>query len=249
MSDEITAPLGVTLRTPGYEALAEEAVRRFKKASGCNTVLIIDAPGGAGWEAKLSLPELCPARPIVFFDADWWALRAFDVRDVMVVGSGIAGVHEPTVFDPEAHAAKDCETLVMSPMAVINTGFFACDLSDRITQRMFREAREMLSRRDEMVTVRPIADPTDQVWLNYARQTGGVLLRLLPLRYNFFLPAAQWGCVPSIPRGIIGLHAAGYPLENKQHTLETQAAVFGGAWRPTTIACQEARHAAIFDGL
>jgi len=245
MSDKITAPLLVTIRTPGYEVLAEEAVRRIKQASGCQTVLIIDAPDGAGWEAKLSLPELCPVRPIIFFDADWWALRAFDVRDVMVIGQGMTGVHEPTVFDPEAHAARDCETLVMSPQAVINTGFFACDLSDMATVRMFRDARSMLSTHSALDEV---ADPTDQVWLNYARQTVGVPLRLLPLRYNFFLPAAQWGCVPAIPRGIIGLHAAGYPLEHKLHTLETQAAVFGGQWKPTTMACQEARHAGIFDG-
>ena len=245
MSDEtITAPLGVTIRTPGYEALAEEAVRRFKLASGCQTVLIIDAPEHAGWEAKLSLPELCPARPIIFFDADWWALREFDVRDVMVINQGITAVHEPTVFDPEAHAARDCVTLMMGPRGVINTGFFACDLSDRNTRRMFRDARSMLSTHSDLDQ---IADPTDQVWLNYARQTVGVPLRMLPLRYNFFLPAAQWGCVPAIPRGIVGLHAAGYPLEHKLHTLETQASVFGGVWKPTTAACQESRHAEIFD--
>jgi len=38
--------------------------------------------------------------------------------------------------------------------------------------------------------------------------------------------ASVWGQVPYIPRDIIGLHAAGFKLEEKQRALTVQAEVF-----------------------
>ena len=197
-----TAPLLVTVCTPGYELLCAEAVRRIRAASGCDSVLVLDVPEGQGFAAKLALDELCPRRPIVFFDADWWALRSFDVREVMVQGDGFTAVHDPAVFDPAAWPAKDVAAFDLAPLSYVNTGFFACDLSSSDTRAMFSQARTLRSAMDKKFT-----DPTDQGCINVAVQDLGLPLRLLPTRYNFYWQALNWGVLPFVPRGVIGLHA------------------------------------------
>jgi len=62
-------------------------------------------------------------------------------------------------------------------------------------------------------------------------------MHLIPLKFNFYLRASQWGQVPYIPRDIIGLHAAGIELKDKKRSLEIQAEVFTNE---LLRVCQEA---------
>lgn len=69
-------------------------------------------------------------------------------------------------------------------------------------------------------------DVTDQFALNKAAQDTNVPMSLVPLKFNYYHRASQWGQVPYIPRDVIGLHAAGFKLEEKKRALEVQAEVF-----------------------
>ena len=234
------APLGVTIVTPGYEAMAEEAIRRFKAATGCEAVLRIEVPEGEGFNAKLHLDELCPARPIVFFDADLWMLREFDVGALMPVNDEWIAVHDPAVWDAESWPARDCATHEMEPGDYVNTGLFACDLSKHFAREIFARARALAS-------TETMIDPTDQGLLNLARHRLQVPIRLLPAVFNFYPLAVAWGTFPFTPRGVIGLHAAGFPAADKLAALQHFALTLGGEHRPMTPAAMAVHHAATFD--
>ena len=233
-------PLGVTIVSPGYEELSAEAVKRFRAASGCEAVMVLDVPEGSGFGAKLHLDELCPARPIVFFDADWWALRTFEIEAVTVRGNGFAAVHDPATFGPDSWPAQDCVMTGMDPMSYVNTGFFGCDLSEQRTRDVFFLARKLAARAD-------LIDPTDQGYLNQALKIERTDLRLLPTTFNFYQLSVEWGYFPMIPRGIIGLHAAGYKGADKLGALQLQAQVYGGDYRPMSADAMAAHHSATFD--
>jgi len=233
-------PLGVTIVTPGYEALAVEAIARFKAASGCEAVLCIEVPEGEGFNAKLHLDDLCPARPIVFFDADWWALRTFDVAELLPANDEFVAVHDPAVFDASSWPALDCAAHEMDVGSYFNTGLFACDLSKHFVTETFRRAR-VLAESEAM------NDPTDQGLINLARHRLQVPVRMLPNVFNHYPLSVQWGTFPFTPRGVIGLHGAGWPAADKLEALRLHALTMGGDYQPMCEAAMAAHHAATFD--
>jgi len=235
-------PLGVTVVTPSYAALAAEAIARFRAATGCAAVLTIDVPEDQGFLAKMHLDELCAQRPIIFFDADWWALREIDVEQVMVSGAGFRAVHDPAAFGAESWPGKDCLTAGIPQLEYFNTGFFACDLSQHQTRQVFAHARDL---RDAGRV--QLADPTDQGWINLARHSLGQFVSLMPQRFNYYHLSAVWGYYPHTPRGIVGLHAAGYSGADKMGALLQQAEIFGTDFRPMAPDAMAAHHQATFE--
>lgn len=234
---------GVTLQTPGYEALAEEAVRRFSRATGC-WVHVIKAEEGAGFAAKLRLHLDAPCARVLFFDADWWALRKFDINAIVPDGPGLCAVHDPAVFDPKSWPGKDCQS-GLNWASYVNTGLIGMDLREDSTREWLENAQAMWENRAAL-NWQP-ADPTDQAWLNAALMNSRVPVSYLPFRYNCYLRAVEWGYYPHIPRGIIGLHAAGVPLPHKLATLRSEAAVFGARYKPMRREAITAHHQSIFD--
>lgn len=235
--------LGITLQTPGYELLAKEAARRFRRATGCD-VLILEAVAGEGFATKLRLHLEAPRQRVLFFDADWWALRKFDAFAIVPDGPGLSAVHDPAVFDPKSWPGKDCRAgLCWS--SYVNTGFMGMDLREVSTRSWLEDALTLWEGRAALHWAP--TDPTDQAWLNAALLHSRVPITFLPFRYNCYMRAVEWGYYPHVPRGIIGLHAAGVLPNHKLQTLRAEAAVFGGHYKPMRREAVTAIHQSIFD--
>src|SRR4051812_4003634 len=62
---EVSPAIGVTVSSPKYAHLADEAVKRFRKATGLD-VVILWAEDRSAFSAKLNLDLLVAAGPVVF---------------------------------------------------------------------------------------------------------------------------------------------------------------------------------------
>lgn len=219
------AMLAVTVVTPAYAALAEEACRRVREFTGLE-VLRIEVEEGRGFEAKLKLPALCPARRILFFDADWWLLRAVDVT---AIEGDFCAVPDPSTVDPGSFCHQDSQALGLEAARYFNSGFFIADLACEDVVGAFARALEHF-RAGKVDGTTTLTDTTDQSWLVEAialkEKDCGIDHARLPLAWNYYHRATQWGCVKSIPPHLYAIHAAGVPLEEKQAHLQAMAAVF-----------------------
>jgi len=227
--------IAVTVVTPSYRHLEKEAVKRFKKNSGL-PVHVIRCKDKDGFMKKLELDKECGRQRIVFFDVDFWLLRKVDFAkwDAFT----IFAVHDSAVFNPHAFPHTDCQNLGLEKLRYFNSGFMVVNLALQSHRKVFAEARKLRKRVVSGKLANP-TDVTDQFYLNKAAQDVGAPLHLVPLKFNFYLPAAIWGQVPYIPRDVIGLHAAGYKREEKLDALHVQSQVFG---RENLIMCPEAYH-------
>lgn len=214
--------LAVTVVTPTYRHLEKEAVKRFRKNSGL-PVKVIRCKDDEGFMTKLELDRLCGKKRIVFFDVDYWLLRPVDFSQWHP--NNWYAVHDSAVFNHYAFPHTDCEKFTMDKMLYFNSGFFSCNLALEEHRAVFKRARKIaaLVRRGNLE--KP-TDVTDQFYLNAACQKL-VYPSFLPLKFNYYHRAAQWGQIPYIPRDVIGLHAAGEPLESKLQALQVQSQVFG----------------------
>lgn len=214
--------VGVTIVSPSYAHMAAEAVGRFQRNSGLE-VITLHVTGEPSFAAKLNLDLLVAPRPIIFFDVDWWLLRKFDFADLGT--SSFQAVHDPGV-NGDGFPVLDCKREGWTGEQYFNSGFFACDLGRPEIRRVFADARARLAACHDGTAAKP-ADYGDQFFLNWAVAQQPGLVHLLDCRMNFFKSAVDWGYFPYIPGGIIGLHAAGLPVNQKLDVLRREASVFG----------------------
>lgn len=218
-------PIGVTVITPAYRKVGREAVRRFKKFTGLD-VIVLKGRDSDGFDLKLRLDQLLPNRPIVFFDADYWLLRKVDMKGICSTGVWL-GVQDTTIHHPHCFPYKDCAENGLDKHRYINTGFFVCDLSKTEHRQVFVKARR--TRKAYLAGKQKSYDHTDQFHINKGME--GIPLILLPLSYNFFTFASREGCC-QIPREIIGLHGAGARTKEKYDVLMSESKVFGRETQP-----------------
>jgi hypothetical protein len=218
-------PIGVTIISPSYRKVGNEAVKRFKKFTGLD-VKVIRCSDKEGFDTKLQLDKLCPKQKIIFFDADWMLLRKTDILGLSNAGLWL-GVGDPTIHHPDCFPHKDCRDNGLDQHRYINTGFFVCDLSRDDHRQVFIKARR--SRKAYLEGKQASHDHTDQFHINKALD--GVAMTLLPLSFNFFTFAAREGCC-QIPREVIGLHGAGYQASEKWEELQAELKVFGKTFYP-----------------
>lgn len=216
--------IGVTITSPKYRHLTDEAVRRFRKHSGLD-VIVLWSEEEPAFAAKLNLDLLVAPMPIVFFDVDLWLLRPFDFKALAKAGRFCA-VPDPGAWNPLAFPHIDSKRNGWNKESYFNSGLFACDLARPEIRRVFADARRRFEECHANTAPAPV-DWTDQFFLNWAIQQQPGLLKRLPFALNFYKKAVDWGSYPHIPREIVGLHAAGIPLEDKLENLRRQAAVFG----------------------
>jgi hypothetical protein len=211
--------LGATIITPGYEAMGEEAVKRFHQHTGlpCN---VLRFSGDAGFAYKLALPDLLPPVPVVFFDADLWLLRPTDLVSQVAKGA-VSAVPDPGTRDAQSFVALDCAKLGLERRQYFNSGLFIADFSCEHVRAAFRRAAKIL----EDKTIHEIADYGDQTPLNMAVQRSGVPFHPMPAGFNFFMHAVSHG-YGSVPDLVYGLHAAGVKKADKLAHLKSHAAVF-----------------------
>lgn len=205
-------PIGITIQSRGYAALAKEASRRFRRFTGleCLTLKTED-----GYFAKLNLDKLAPKRPIIFFDADLWLLRPMNIKQVV----NWTAVNDPGVYHDHAFPHEDCLATGIYMPHYFNSGLIMCDLRVKTHRDVFKEARR-LHRAAKRKGAYQTKDPGDQFYLNLAIHRLGTPITLLPFQYNFYMHMVKGGCFPHIPREVIGLHAAGVRLSEKMDHLK-----------------------------
>lgn len=223
--------IGVTVVTPAYKHLEKEAVKRFREFTGLS-VQVIRCKDDQGFFAKLELDRECPRTRIVFFDVDYWLLRPMHPQQWCPM-SWVA-VQDSAVYNPHAFPHTDCESHQLDKRRYFNSGMFTCNLAVDQHRQVFQEARKLRKRVASKKDPAPV-DVTDQYYLNAAVQKINPSTGLMPTRFNFYKKASDWGQLPYIPREIVGLHAAGEPLQNKLEALRQQSAVFGGGTCPVWV--------------
>lgn len=219
-----TGPIGVTVTSPSYEHLTNEAVNRFRKHSGLE-VIVLPCTSEPAFAHKLNLDLLVAPRKIVYFDIDLWLIRDFDFTSLANNGRFNA-VPDPGAWNPFAFPHTDSVNEGWDKSEYFNSGLFICDLADPKIKKVFEDARKTLEECHNGKRRKPI-DWTDQFFLNHSIQQQPGLLKRLPFQMNFYKKAVDWGSYPFIPRDIIGLHAAGEPKERKLEALHEQSKVLG----------------------
>ena len=225
MSKRRTMPplLGVTVSTPKYAALAKEAVRRVEHFIRIPTQ-VIEAEDADGFATKLALDRLCPSTRILFFDADWWALRPMDFSGYN--GAAWMAVHDPGVFHPKAFPVHDCPLLSLAPELYFNSGFFLFDNSRAAHRKVFTTARQI--EHDIFAGKQaPVHDFGDQSFLNAGVQRNKVPLELLPFSYNYMRFMVQGRSVLFTPALVHAVHAAGFKATQKARHLRSAAEFLG----------------------
>lgn len=202
----------VTIISPSYEAVGREAVLRMKKFSGLN-VKVVECSDEEGFETKLNLDLIMGKKKFLFFDSDYWLLRALPMDSWD--GSAWLAVNDPGVFAPYAFPFSDCKREGMERAQYWNSGFFCCDTRRPEHRAVFQEARAL--RKQVMCgTANKPDDFGDQYYLNMACQKLATPVIMLPFVFNFYRHMISGGCYPFIPAEVIGLHAAGVPVRARK---------------------------------
>ena len=212
--DDVGGAIGATIVTPGYEALAFEAVKHFKAATGLDTVMLFS--DSMGYFKKLDLPELLAPKTIIFYDSDLLMVRSWDAGAFLGTPY-FWGVPDPSAHRPECFPGADCISEGLDPDAYINTGLMIWNNALPSHREVFTKAREEYNASLALPAVR-LVDVTEQGWLNLALLSAP--RRFLPLAFNYFFWLEKSEIAPP-PCPIIGLHAAGYPLSEKLEHLHS----------------------------
>ena len=232
-NDEDLGFLGVTIITPAMRAVGAEAVRRFQEMSGL-PVLALNAPSDEGAHAlKLRLAEFVDGAAdfVIWFDADWWALRPLDLSEIAkrMQTCNFLAVKDPGTADAAGFVYADIQNHGMDATDYFNGGFWVAER---------KILNELLSHAGSCLRANNWADYGEQSALNCAVQRlDWLTVGLLPREWNFFMHAVTHGYEDSIPARVIGLHAAGVPMGKKLEHLRQWAKVLSYpikelAWAP-----------------
>ena len=211
--------IGATLVTAGYEALADEAVKRFRACTGLDT-MVLRSESESGYFTKLQLPELLGDCTVIFYDADWWAVAPWAVAQYAGTPALVA-VHDPAAGGAHHFPRLDADQWGLPRGEYFNTGLMIWDNANPLHRAVFRTARALYNAH-LAGNVKALTDRTEQSWINVARHLLGCPLDLLPLAHNYFHYLAEAGLAHP-PAVIAGLHAAGVPLADKLAHLRKKA--------------------------
>lgn len=209
--------IGVTIASPGYRDLAHHQADHFRKNSGLNTIVVETVDDG--YHHKLELQSMFKGQQVVFFDADYRLIRPINFRKLNPFNVFIAA-SDPGHLHQGMWASKDSGILGIDKSKYFNSGFWMANFANASHVRAFNLARQMLEEKKNGLWS-DIGDPGDQSFMNAAMQRSGVQMSILHPKFNFFMHAWEHGCIESIPRGVIGIHAAGVPLDQKSAHLDS----------------------------
>ncbi len=222
--------IGVTLITPSYAEIGMEAVKRFKRHTGLDVVILWREDGPDAFAAKLDIPLTIKDQTVVFFDSDLWFINGADLwwmdrRDqfLAVMDPGINDIEDPSIKATGSWARNDCDVLGINPNKYFNGGFWVANFRHKSHRDAFAHARQLYQ--DKINGVIKIGDYGEQSFLNAGVQRCGIEIRDLPMSYNYWHMAYKGGLVNSIPYGVIGLHAAGYAAHDKLDHLRKMSEV------------------------
>lgn len=211
--------IGATIATTGYEELAQEAARRFRRHTGCHA-LILTADGRDGYDLKFEIPRLAGGRVFCFFDADLWFIRDVSL-DRFAGMEGAALVPDPAALHP-TFCQNDADVLGLPRERYCNTGLIIANSADSRVLTAFDRASVLMA--EKRAGLHPdIQDTTEQSMLNRALFENQLPTQFLLPKWNSYYYAIPNGFIDSIPVDMLAIHAAGVPLEKKIAYLELQA--------------------------
>jgi hypothetical protein len=242
--------IGCTLITPAYAEIGMEAVKRFKRHTGLDVVILWRDDGPDAFAAKLDIPLTIKNQTVVFFDSDLWFIRDVDIswmdrRDqfLAVLDPGVNDVADPSINVIGSWARSDCEVLGIEPTKYFNGGFWVANFQRHDHQQAFARARQLyqdklngvfnydkvISKPKDVMTFLKtscrIGDYGEQSFLNAGVQREGIEILELPMQFNYWHMAYKGGLVASVPYGINAVHAAGYAIKDKMDHLRQMSDV------------------------
>lgn len=214
--------IGITISSPGYHEMAQEAARRFRKYTGCDA-LILTTERRDSYDAKYALPFLGD-RTICFFDADLWLIRQTNLAPLSQI-NGIAAVKDVTRHaENGSFCLQDARLLQFSPEEYCNTGFMVINPLAANVKEAFNLASSLMAKKNAGCF--SIIDVTEQSLLNAAFIQSGVEMTYLGNEWNFWPNAWKHGFYQSLPLHPYCIHAAGVLLPNKMQFLKDQCKVW-----------------------
>lgn len=206
--------IGVTIASPRYASLAQQAVDSFRASTGCDAVVIHTTNEG-NYDRKLNLHRLFSGQKqsVIYFDSDTlWVGKAdlskFEDREAFLA------VHDPCLAPgygmEEEFPVADCKAHGLDPEAYFNSGIF---IFNHRHEAVFEKAKWAFKNLK-------FKDFGEQSSLNYGVQHSPVKFELIGEEWNFFpfahrrLDKVQW------PVNLHVVHAAGYPPHLKERVLQ-----------------------------
>lgn len=203
--------IGITIATPGYFDLAQEAAARFRKYADTE-VLILTSNVTDGYDQKFNILNVAGDRTVVFFDSDWWAVRPFDVQQ-FYNSSLIWAVKDASRHSLSSFCLHDAMTLGFPAEEYVNTGFFVVNGREASHHRAFGQAALLVqSRKAGEIEIK---DRTEQSLLNAAWQRDNLTIQYLPDEWNYWPRAIERGFYTAVPTDPIAIHAADVELRHK----------------------------------
>lgn len=188
--------IGVTLATPGWEALAETAAQLFARHTGLDVHIITKMPprGRPAQHLKFTIWDEVRDDDVVYFDSDIACLRAWDPNHY----AGTRGVGAVPDNPRSKRAGKDWATQGLpAKWQYFNSGLMILNRSHH--QGLFEKA---LEHPPELHTTL-----VDQSALNWARHTLQYPIAMIHRRHNYIWAPKNGGLPPDLP--ITMVHMAG----------------------------------------
>lgn len=219
----LTPIIGFTIASTGYEELAHEAARRFRRYTGCHA-LILTADGHDAFDLKFTLPRLAGGRVCCFFDADWWMIRDVSL-DSFIGMEGLAAVPDPAAQHP-TFCMNDADVLNFPRARYCNTGLMVFNSADSRVLTAFDRAAVLMA--EKRAGLHPdVQDTTEQSMLNRALFESQLPTQFLEPKWNTYYYSIPHNFISGIPVDLVAVHAAGVPLARKREYLEAQVKAWG----------------------
>ena len=220
--------IAATLCTPKYADLCHEQVEFFRQHCDLPIFAIHLKEETFKHSAgrKLELHRMFKGQKVLFFDADWRAIRKLDLEMLEKLSdTHFLACADPGVNDPGSFPKSDCKEFGIDPTLYFNSGFFVANFALESHVKAFSLAFE-LYRQSKNGKWGSIFDFGEQSYLNAGVQKSGASIHLLPPAWNWFHYAWVQGHIEHVPRSIIGVHAAGTAFDSKKQTLDAQTELF-----------------------
>lgn len=211
--------IGVTINNGGYyRPICDEAVRRFKKYTGIQTVVVIDTDNDKrrfSFFTKLRLHTMFPNASFVFFDADLWFIKNIQLTEYDNSESFYACLDagRDSEVDFPIH---DCHVLGIDKFKYFNSGLFIANGRNQ----KHRDAFDLASLLFQRVK---LFDFGEQSVLNAGIQRNNIKLEFLDSKLNYPIICDQKNCYKPEHRYSdepYAIHALGYKSEEKQIRLQ-----------------------------
>ena len=225
--------IAVTIATPKYKQLCDEQVEHFRKHCDLPVVAIHlkeeSFKDSAG--RKLELHRMFRGQKVLFFDSDWRAIRKLDIELLEKLSeTDFLAVADHDTRDSGSFPKPDSKTFGINEALYFNSGFWVANFALEKHVQAFELALK-LYKESKNGGWASVIDHGEQGFLNAGIQKSGVPIHHLPATWNWYHFAWANGAIEHIPRNIIGVHAAAFPIHEKKIALDAQTQIFSGDQR------------------